>query len=49
MHTARIAAFVTGTNVAQSFLTNVFLGVLMGLQRIYLVSRASIYSRNSEE
>jgi O-antigen/teichoic acid export membrane protein len=39
---ARIAAFVTGTNVAQSFLSNVFLGVLMGLQRIYLVSQASI-------
>lgn len=40
---ARIAAFVTGANVAQSFLTNVFVGVLMGLQRIYLVSQASIY------
>lgn len=40
---ARIAAFVTGTNVAQSFLTNVFLGVLVGLQRIYLVSQVSLY------
>jgi O-antigen/teichoic acid export membrane protein len=40
--TARIAAFVTGTTVAQSFLTNVFVGVLMGLQRIYLVSRMGI-------
>lgn len=37
--TARVAAFVAGTTVAQSFLTNVFVGVLMGLQRIYLVSR----------
>ncbi len=41
--TARIAAFVTGATVAQSFLTNVFVGVLMGLQRIYLVSRVGIF------
>jgi O-antigen/teichoic acid export membrane protein len=40
--TARVAAFVTGATVAQSFLTNVFVGVLMGLQRIYLVSRVGI-------
>lgn len=40
--TARIAAFVTGATVAQSFLSNVFVGVLMGLQRIYLVSRVGI-------
>jgi len=28
--------------VAQSFLTNVFVGVLMGMQRIYLVSRVGV-------
>ena len=42
VETARIAAFVTGANVAQSFLTNVFVGMLMGLQRIYLVSQVGI-------
>ena len=42
--TARIAAFVTGATIAQSFLTNVFVGVLMGLQRFYLVSQANIYN-----
>jgi glycosyltransferase involved in cell wall biosynthesis/O-antigen/teichoic acid export membrane protein len=41
---ARIAAFVTGATIAQSFLTNVFVGVLMGLQRFYLVSLANIYN-----
>lgn len=40
--TARIVAFVTGATVAQSFLTNVFVGVLMGMQRIYLISRVGI-------
>lgn len=40
--TARMAAFVTGATVAQSFLSNVFVGVLMGLQRIYLVSRVGM-------
>jgi glycosyltransferase involved in cell wall biosynthesis/O-antigen/teichoic acid export membrane protein len=40
---ARIAAFVTGATIAQGFLTNVFVGVLVGLQRFYLVARASIY------
>jgi O-antigen/teichoic acid export membrane protein len=39
---ARIAAFVTGATVAQSFLTNVFVGMLMGLQRIYLVSQVGV-------
>jgi O-antigen/teichoic acid export membrane protein len=43
MSTAQAAAFVTGATVAQSFLTNVFVGVLMGLQRIYLVSRVGIF------
>jgi glycosyltransferase involved in cell wall biosynthesis/O-antigen/teichoic acid export membrane protein len=41
---ARIAAFVTGATIAQSFLSNVFVGVLMGLQRFYLVSQANIYN-----
>ena len=42
VRTARIAAFVTGATVAQSFLTNVFVGMLMGMQRIYLVSQVGI-------
>jgi O-antigen/teichoic acid export membrane protein len=42
VQTARTAAFVTGANVAQSFLTNVFVGMLMGLQRIYLVSQVGV-------
>jgi O-antigen/teichoic acid export membrane protein len=40
--TARMTAFVAGVTVAQSFLSNVFVGVLMGLQRIYLVSRVGV-------
>jgi O-antigen/teichoic acid export membrane protein len=39
---ARMAAFVIGANVAQLFLTNVFVGALMGLQRIYRVSQVTI-------
>ena len=39
---AQVTAFLVGTTVAQSFLTNVFIGVLMGLQRIYLVARTGI-------
>jgi O-antigen/teichoic acid export membrane protein len=42
VQTARAAAFITGATVAQAFLSNVFVGVLMGLQRIYLVARMSI-------
>jgi O-antigen/teichoic acid export membrane protein len=42
MATAQAAALATGATIAQSFLSNVFVGVLMGLQRIYLVSRAGI-------
>ena len=41
--TARVAAFVAGASVAQSFLANVYVGVLMGLHRLYRVSQASIY------
>ena len=40
--TAQMAALATGGTIAQSFLSNVFIGVLVGLQRIYLVSRAGI-------
>jgi len=39
---AQWTAFLVGTTVAQSFLSNVFVGVLMGLQRIYLVARTGI-------
>ena len=39
---ARVTAFLTGATVAQSFLSNVFAGVLMGLQRFYLVARTGI-------
>jgi hypothetical protein len=42
VQTAQVAAFLTGATVAQSFLSNVFVGILMGLQRIYLVSRVGI-------
>ena len=41
--TARAAAFITGATVAQAFLSNVFVGVLMGLQRMYLIARAGIF------
>ena len=41
---ARIAAFLAGATIAQSFLSNVFIGVLGGLQRFYLVSQVNIYS-----
>lgn len=37
--TARTTAFLSGATVALSFLTNVFVGVLMGLQRTYLATR----------
>lgn len=36
---ARWVAFLTGATVAVSFLFNVYVGVLMGLQRLYLVTR----------
>jgi O-antigen/teichoic acid export membrane protein len=39
---AQLTAFLVGATVAQSFLTNVFVGVLMGLQRTYLVARSGI-------
>ncbi len=39
---ARATAFLTGATVALSFLFNVYVGVLIGLQRMYLVSRLNI-------
>ena len=36
---AQLATFFTGASVAQSFLANVYVGVLMGLQRFYHVAR----------
>ncbi len=36
---ARWTAFLTGASVAMSFLFNVYVGVLMGLQRLYVVSQ----------
>lgn len=40
--TARVTAILTGSTIAQSFVFNVFVGVLMGLQKYYLVARLSI-------
>jgi O-antigen/teichoic acid export membrane protein len=40
--TARLTALLTGATVAQSFVFNVFVGVLMGLQQFYLVARTSV-------
>ena len=39
---ARVALLLTGGSIAQSFVFNVFVGVLMGLRRYYLVSRMGI-------
>ena len=39
---ARVTMIVTGATVAQGFVFNVFIGVLMGLQRYYLVTRMSV-------
>jgi O-antigen/teichoic acid export membrane protein len=40
--TARFTALLTGATVAQSFVFNVFVGVLMGLQKFYLVARTTV-------
>ena len=40
--TARITALFVGGTVAQSFVFNVFVGVVMGLQKFYLISRLGI-------
>ena len=40
--TARVATFLAGATVAQGFVFNVFVGVLMGLQRFYLMAQVGI-------
>jgi O-antigen/teichoic acid export membrane protein len=40
--TARITALFVGGTVAQSFVFNVFVGVVMGLQKFYMISRLGI-------
>lgn len=40
--TAQLTAVLVGATVAQSFVFNVFVGVVMGLQRFYLISRLGI-------
>jgi len=42
VNTARVTMVITGATIAQSFLGNVFTGVLMGLQRFYVVRTAGI-------
>lgn len=41
--TARLTALLVGATVAQSFVFNVFVGIVMGLQKFYLVSRLGIF------
>jgi O-antigen/teichoic acid export membrane protein len=43
MTTARITALLVGGTVAQSFVFNVFVGIVMGLQKFYLISRIGIF------
>ena len=40
--TARVTAMLVGATVAQAFVFNVFVGVVMGLQKFYLVARLGI-------
>jgi O-antigen/teichoic acid export membrane protein len=40
--TARVTTLLVGGTVAQTFVFNVFVGVVMGLQKFYLVSRLGI-------
>jgi O-antigen/teichoic acid export membrane protein len=40
--TARVTALLVGATVAQSFVFNVFVGVVMGLQKFYLIARLGI-------
>ena len=42
VNTARMTAILVGGTVAQSFVFNVFVGVVMGLQKFYLISRLGI-------
>lgn len=39
---ARLALFITGATIAQGFVFNVYAGVLMGIQRFYLVDKMGI-------
>jgi O-antigen/teichoic acid export membrane protein len=39
---ARLALLITGGTIAQGFVFNVYVGVLMGIQRFYLVDRMGI-------
>jgi O-antigen/teichoic acid export membrane protein len=41
--TARVTTLLVGATVAQSFVFNVFVGVVMGLQKFYMVSRVNIF------
>lgn len=41
--TARVTALLVGGTVAQSFVFNVFVGVVMGLQKFFLISRLGIF------
>lgn len=40
--TARIAAFLTGATIAQSFVFNVFVGIVIGLQQYYRLTTAAL-------
>lgn len=40
--TARMTAFLTGATVAQGFVFNVFIGIVMGLQQFYQLARVGI-------
>lgn len=40
---ARLTALLVGATVAQSFVFNVFVGVVMGLQKFYLIARLGIF------
>ena len=41
--TARITLIITGAGIAQAFVFNVYAGVLMGVQKFYLVDRLGIF------
>jgi O-antigen/teichoic acid export membrane protein len=40
--TARLTALLSGATIAQAFVFNVFVGVLMGLQKFYVLSRLGL-------
>jgi O-antigen/teichoic acid export membrane protein len=43
VRTARLSALLAGATIAQGFVFNVFVGVLMGLQQYYLMARIGIF------